>query len=140
MSGIKFFLNDIYQGLYYHSINHEPIERAKKSINFRMMVLLFLYYVSCVILLIKLYVQTFGPFKLPVIGAVFLIFGCYLYIYIKLVDPYLIKDQLDKEVGLKEKNNLIRKCLMVFAGSILSLVFSIFIIGYIVSYWIKIFN
>lgn len=109
MGLLKNFINDLYAGIYLHSLKHESIQAAKNAVGFRMMATLFLYYFSLEIILLSVYVRISGRFNLSVVGAAFLIFGLYFLIYSNLVNPLIEKDNLGESMDLDSKNQLITK-------------------------------
>ena len=128
MTILKKFLNEVYMGIYYHSINHEPIDTAKGAMGMRMMATVFLYYASLEMLLISIYVKIFGGFHLSVIGAFFLAFGIFFVLYSKGINPLIDKEHLDQIIGNEERRKLIKKSLATFIGGLVVLAFSFYLV------------
>ena len=121
------FFNDVYQGIYFFSAKYEPVEDAKSFLWVRARVVYYLYYMSIVLMLIVTRVKLYGPFKPNYFEVFLVVIVPYFLIYRFVVDRSLNKDIFELELLDAEKNQKMRKCIIVFIGSIFSLSVTILI-------------
>ncbi len=110
------FINDVYQGLYYHAIKYESAEVAKSNLAVRLAVTFSLYYISLLMLLITLKVRLYGPFKPTHLEAFAATSGIYILLYLYLIKPSIVVSSFDDLPD--ERKRKVRLSLLVFGGSI----------------------
>jgi hypothetical protein len=123
---VKKFFYEIYLGVYYHALKYESEETAKREARSRLLMIVFSYYISIILQVLVWFIVNRGTFKIPLIGAIVIVFLPIFIIY-KVTSYYLPISALDDPIKEKEKNKLVYFRNFIFTGGIISFIGSLYL-------------
>ncbi|TDB65905.1 hypothetical protein [Arundinibacter roseus] len=127
---MKEFLLNVYEGIYFIAKKYET-QPSKLTINGRFFATFLSYHFSLVTILIGIFVLIYGPFKLSLPVALFLLFGLFGLIYWYLLYPHRNTGEIDEnmeEALVKKKKRI---ALYVQVGGIISIALAVTIIYFL---------